>query len=751
MKNSLLAVMALCGATSSTLPLWASEKYPDPTLAFVDPDLEQSENGGGVYYIYHVATQKFMNDGNWKNNWGSELVVAEDGLAVTLTWGQDYELSRHDPSASDYNAAYGWRMSMMEGHSDKNFHELYLLDGSCICVDHNAQGHILWKIMKQDNGTYRIKIADEDPIYGAKSDYANSFIGVNENDHGVNPLIIPGSQGYEKAEFDWRFVESDVYEVYMAKKKLQVALDEAAADGYTQVAQYEALYNSTTATAEEIAAAVPELKQEVVNWKSSAATPSQPVDFTTMIENSSFDDGNNGWDVVGSIGHQAGTTYETADNRYKMDHFSEKWVSSGNNGNLSNNPMDISQTLENMPTGKYRLTANTLGYWQGDWQNTVPNGVYLFAENEGIEYRAEAHTLEFGGIRGTEGVVAEAPSPRNVELEFFTLGGTIKVGFKTVNTNCNWVGVDNFKLEYLGMAEGGMAEELQKVITDAEKLKEEYATATYSKAGEAKFDELLKTAKEAVANPDMDDKALGVMLTSLQAGMDTLKMDVNAYKTLNEKINTLNEEWENSVYVDLDMPDYDQFLTDLETAYSGRSFDPAEIDSIQPRADRLWKDGVRQGLKDGLTDNVTGLLSNPNFTGNNNGWTYKFVSGDNKFNHGNDMAEVYQTVCDVYQELEDMPSGTYEVTLQGFYRPSWNGTCAEAWGIEGDTTNDILAYAYGNDTQEKLRHVFECVQDTNTVNNCEQLTTGGSELEGKWVPNGMASAAAIMTLSLIPI
>lgn len=42
------------------------------------------------------------------------------------------------------------------------------------------------------------------------------------------------------------------------------------------------------------------------------------------------------------------------------------------------------------------------------------------------------------------------------------------MGFKTVNTNCNWVGVDNFKLEYLGMAEGGMAEELQKVITDAE-------------------------------------------------------------------------------------------------------------------------------------------------------------------------------------------------------------------------------------------------------------------------------------------
>ena len=60
MKNRLLALMALCGATSSTMPLWASENWPDPTLSFVDPNLTQDETGGGVYYIYHVATQKFM-------------------------------------------------------------------------------------------------------------------------------------------------------------------------------------------------------------------------------------------------------------------------------------------------------------------------------------------------------------------------------------------------------------------------------------------------------------------------------------------------------------------------------------------------------------------------------------------------------------------------------------------------------------------------------------------------------------------
>ena len=34
MKNRLLALVALCGATSSTLPLWAAD-WADPELTFV--------------------------------------------------------------------------------------------------------------------------------------------------------------------------------------------------------------------------------------------------------------------------------------------------------------------------------------------------------------------------------------------------------------------------------------------------------------------------------------------------------------------------------------------------------------------------------------------------------------------------------------------------------------------------------------------------------------------------------------------
>ena len=100
-----------------------------------------------------------------------------------------------------------------------------------------------------------------------------------------------------------------------------------------------------------------------------------------------------------------------------------------------------------MPVGNYRLTANTIGYQQND-NKIRPYGVYLYAENSGIESRAEAHSLEFGGLK--DGVVSEAdPQPRNTVLEFLAMDGTIKIGFKVANTNCNWVAVDNFKLEYL--------------------------------------------------------------------------------------------------------------------------------------------------------------------------------------------------------------------------------------------------------------------------------------------------------------
>ena len=90
MKSSLLAVMALCGATSSALPLWAAE-WENPIPNFVEPNLATDGTGGGMYYIYHVATQKFITCGDYNHNWGTEVIVADEGKQLDLTYDTDYE------------------------------------------------------------------------------------------------------------------------------------------------------------------------------------------------------------------------------------------------------------------------------------------------------------------------------------------------------------------------------------------------------------------------------------------------------------------------------------------------------------------------------------------------------------------------------------------------------------------------------------------------------------------------------------
>ena len=156
MKNRLLALMALCGATSSTLPLWAA--WEDPELQFVEPNLTADETGGGVYYIYHVATQKFMTNGQ---PYGTRLVVAETGQEVTLSYGEDYELANLPETDEEYSTAKGWRLSMMKAPSNGGYHELFINPGGAeIYVDHNKTGHILWKIVKEGE-VYRIKVIDD--------------------------------------------------------------------------------------------------------------------------------------------------------------------------------------------------------------------------------------------------------------------------------------------------------------------------------------------------------------------------------------------------------------------------------------------------------------------------------------------------------------------------------------------------------------------------------------------------------------
>ena len=183
----------------------------------------------------------------------------------------------------------------------------------------------------------------------------------------------------------------------------------------------------------------------------------------------------------------------------------------------------------------------------------------------------------------------------------------------------------------------------------------------------------------------------------------------------------------------------------LQAGYDNGTFDVTELDSIQPRADRIFRESVVKALADGTTDNVTGLMVNPNFAGSNDGWT-KTGDGDFK-NDGTRVSEVWNGQnWEVYQEISNLPQGSYKITMQGFYSPSSQNknSWQEGWGQEGDETNNILGYLFGNDASEPLLHVTACPQEENVAENCEEVTwTDDASLAGKWLCHGKNSAQEI--------
>ena len=108
------------------------------------------------------------------------------------------------------------------------------------------------EIVPQGNSMYRIKILDEDTKFGVNANgglYKNAYMGVNEGETGVNPVLDTNMAGFENGQQDWKFVTPDVYDAFNAKKKLQEQLDAADVAGYTELSEYAALYNDNDAKA----------------------------------------------------------------------------------------------------------------------------------------------------------------------------------------------------------------------------------------------------------------------------------------------------------------------------------------------------------------------------------------------------------------------------------------------------------------------------------------------------------------------
>ena len=742
--------MALCCVTSATAPVWAQTEWADPVVKISNPNLEQHE-GTQQFYIYHPATGKFLTNGNQHN---TQLSVDETGQMVTMEWGEERPPLYNTPVKVK---GEGWKLNMLNAQSNSGFHEIYVTDATNAYVDCNDQGHTLWQILPQGDNLYRIKIVDQDTIYGKSSANTvtmNGVWGVVEGSTVVYPFADPEAvEVYAGAEMDWQFVTPEDYDAYWARVELKPMLEEAQEIGLgDQLGEYTEIYNNQASTSEQLETVIANLPVDIIAWQAGEASEEQPANFTAVISNANFTNGAQdnipGWSFIPTQGYQA-SAYVDANGENEMKGFAEKWVNSGNGEHLGSS-FDINQTLSAMPAGKYRLSATSLGYWQAD-REVTPTGVYLYSVVNGLEVRTEAHTLEYGGTHvNTAEDPATVPQPRAVSMEFVNPErGDIRIGFKTVNTNCNWAAVDSFRLEYLGdTGVSSMADMVQQIVAEFNAQIQDYANnnLVYSAAGEASANALLAKVSEAMA-AQVDNDSLSALGNALYTEMAALQTDVDAYTELSTFLTEGVNEYFTGAYADYanDFVELNNYLGQVDAELQGRTFDPAGIDSVEIIADSLYQVGIGTAISEMGATNVTGLGVNMDFTGSTNGWTF---TGNGAHGRQNNVDEVYRGDAgagfEVYQEITGLPAGSYKVTAQAFYRPTGANEAAANYDA-ADPRADVLAYLDANGAREKVCNIFEhaLASTDGLTGDFVTIANSGTALDGMFVPNMRNAVEAV--------
>lgn len=252
-------------------------------------------------------------------------------------------------------------------------------------------------------------------------------------------------------------------------------------------------------------------------------------------------------------------------------------------------------------------------------------------------------------------------------------GDVMRLGIKGNNYNAdNWTIFTRFKLTYQRFAPAILKDFLSSEITKAEvNLSELFG---YDKR--QALTQAIADAKTAVVGTDGD--AMFAALKALTAAEKDLTASIAKFDTLQTKKTDLEEALNNyeSIAKEEVVAEAGGFLDDeltpaLPPSKKAEAVTVTDEQAVQyiKRVDDLiaaLKVPARPG-SDEAPEDYTSMIENNNYsTGDGTGWTKNNVEGNNNYNFN--AAEYYQGVYNHYQDIKNLPAGTYMVSNQGFYR-----------------------------------------------------------------------------------
>lgn len=601
------------------------------------------------------------------------------------------------------------------------------------------------------------------------------------HDYSASTAIY-NSDDSKKADVD---TETTRVNAFVSLKK---KLDEATA-GYPAVDFSEAktAYDNTQSDAKTLAEAEAKIGELQDAYDIAHATVDKPGDITSQLTNvdgSSATDWTRTWLGDGRAGDFHLNTWSVegnnnADGTNMVVNFLEDWVAKGNtlsDQKFQRNPVKVAP-------GAYKITANIRVYNESGAD--YMKGAYLFGNVSRNSLFANEDEAQTNAVEGAK------YNTYNNMLNYWKDGfetyaivpkdGTLTFGVMIENANYNWVAAKNFRVYYMGDS----YESLDYVRKNSDMFAQPFPEETFA------MQQLLDDYNNAIPNYGKAQNAEELLdaVQKLVSLSESVQNNANAYKAYKDRVDGLKAGIENGE-IDLDGPDADilfDYLDDLgeelgpdsETAveygfkngYSAyiianRLLKTEEITEELEFLNKLYDAAVRTSLKDG-TD-LTNLIVNPGFEedlvdGKGKGWsldTSKGGTGSLTNWRGGDSdgknycAEAYEQNFDVYQEIEGLKDGIYEVSVQAFYRGGWPEAAWNNYKKDPEMKGDAKVYSevYLNEFSTPIRNVMEITLDdvsqfTSKDNYSSFAVTGeGGETTNVFVPNGMASASTSFSL-----
>ena len=694
--------------------------------------VDETTTSSPVYYMFNTKARMFFVGAN---DWNTRGSIGTKGYKMKFV------LSEDAPEGS-----YEFVDSVETQSSWKNVWATD--DGGAVWVDRVDQTYYFWEFT-ESNGKYRISnnnLAEMLPGLEGK------YMGWNGSEADTRLYFLdPAAEG---VGVDWVFVTEETYKVWLAEWESMKAQFEAAAELLTylksakeqniNVDAEQTVYNNEAATVEELNAATLAVQKKISDALGGNATVDNPADMTGSLMNPNFDGhSSEGWkgDKPG-FGNDPHPAAEVAE-FYGKDKY------------------DLYQELNGMPAGVYKLTANA--YNRGAWEGHAEKKdyvVHLYAQADNdtvtstvmnawdaMNTEPLAGETSFGTTATHEEQTHDAvsyyipsdPSAARVAFErglylndlyFMVEEGSVRVGIRKDKKiyDWDWECMDNFNLTYFGKA----ADAYQFYFSKAAPEKKEYSVAEASKQYLDAYDAAYALTATNKAEAKAAIKAINDANDSIAKNIKLWADFRTAYEEANlmraksdyaKLISTLvlADFLETGEVDDIELPVIPQDLVGEENREGDLDLSNAEIQAIIDQIHALMEAVIKEfksALKPGA--DVTEFIKNPSFEEKEGtdekkpaGWTVVSKGGGNVSRTGTADSHVFEawhsTNFDVYQEINDLPLGVYELSVKGYVRYLDGGDDKQnnpAINAKNDQPTDVPIYIYMNDSKASLPSWF---------------------------------------------